>query len=217
MAFSNFKAFTDISKRYNIKIITEELVEKLMVIEPNPYFLEDLKMSQRFRKTASSEFFYCEHYIAPFLRYALRKYTEFNLWSHEITLSADENLNGMPDYVVSYVHNKSFEVFTPPYIAVAGAKKENFDEGWAQGLATALACQMENKHPEIPVYVIVTTGISWEIGFLKEKTLRKHAYSYNALTHPSEVLGLLDFVFNECDKNIKQAVEEGKIDAETNY
>ena len=69
--------------------------------------------------------------------------------------------------------------FTTPIICVSEAKKENFNEGWAQGLAEMIAAQRFNQKENLEIFGIVTTGNFWQFGKLQENILTMEIVSFS--------------------------------------
>ncbi len=67
-----------------------------------------------------------------------------------------------------------------------------------------LACQKINQDENLTVYGIVSTGMFWEFGKLLQNTFIKHSFSYS-IAEPQKVLGNLDYVFAECEKQIQSS------------
>jgi len=65
-----------------------------------------------------------------------------------------------------------------------------------------LACQKTNQNDNLTIYGIVSTGMIWEFGKLYQDTFIKHPFSYS-IAEPHKVLGNLNYVFAECEKQIE--------------
>jgi len=114
-----------------------------------------------------------------------------------------DNLFGEPDYFVSVWTEEEVidKLVNKPLLAVAEAKKQDFEGGWAQCLAELIACQKINADEQLTVYGIVSTGIIWEFGKLKKNVFTRDLLSYT-IADPQRVFGILDFVFMECEKQL---------------
>ncbi len=80
-----------------------------------------------------------------------------------------------------------------PLVIIAEAKKNDFDQGWAQCLAELVAAQKLNNDETFSIYGIVTDGKYWEFGKLKEQIFSKNIASF-ALDDLPELFGALDFI-----------------------
>ncbi|HID98666.1 MAG TPA: hypothetical protein EYP59_00010 [Thiotrichaceae bacterium] len=110
---------------------------------------------------------------------------------------------GEPDYLVSVWRDEVIDKWiNTPLLAVVEAKNQDFEGGWGQCLAAMLACQKLNQDDNLTVYGIVSTGMFWEFGKLTQNVFTKQAFSYS-IAEPQKVLGNLDYVFGECEKQIQ--------------
>ena len=140
-------------------------------IELPDWFLENLNFSVNRQYTHTSEAFFCESFIFPFLQQVWKRHATLEIWSHQ-SLIYDDDLSGEPDYFISAWCDEVIDkLINTPLLAVAEAKKQNFEEGWGQCLAEMIACQKINPDENITVYGIVSTGLVWEFG--KEKYIYK--------------------------------------------
>ncbi len=91
--------------------------------------------------------------------------------------------------------------FKTPFVVVAEAKKEDFDQGWGQCLIAMKAAQMLNEqagfHREL--FGIVSTGRIWEFGKYTpdNKFFRSEPYTIGL---PESILGILDLIFIACEQ-----------------
>ena len=94
--------------------------------------------------------------------------------------------------------------FKTPVICIAEAKKENFNEGWAQALAEMVAAQRFNQNDELEVSGIVTTGSIWQFRKLRKKDLTLEIVSYSALEDLQKVMNIVNWIFYEAKNILKQ-------------
>ena len=194
MAFTDFKTIAEVQERYLIKYRTAHFIQS-NVIEVSPKLIEELSFVEQYIDTRVSEFAIRENLIFPVLRDVYKKYAEqFSLWSHRF-IKYDEVLVGTPDYFVSKRSELGKTVLGKPLMVMIEAKKNDFDEGWAQCLAEMVAAQKLNEN-ELPIYGIVTDGQVWQFGKLEDAT-----YTYNEklfiLDDLAELLGALDYVYEQ--------------------
>ncbi|WP_333148499.1 MULTISPECIES: hypothetical protein [unclassified Microcoleus] len=109
-----------------------------------------------------------ENIIYPVLKEVWENYRiNFLLWSDQ-TLVYNENLLGIPDYILANRSPLGTVVFHKPYFILVEAKKESaFDEVWGQYLAEMIAVQRLNNEPEQTLFGIVSNGAMWQFGKLK--------------------------------------------------
>ena len=161
MAFSDFKNIEQVIQLYPLQIRRERFLPGVQLELP-VLFIENLNFSLERQAAQESEVF---SFIFPFLQQAWKRHPKLKLWVNQ-TLKYDDNLFGEPDYFVSVWTEKEVidKLVNKPLLAVAEAKKQDFDGGWAQCLAELIACQKVNADEQLTVYGIVSTGIIWELG-----------------------------------------------------
>jgi hypothetical protein len=104
--------------------------------------------------------------IYPLLREVWKPFHEaLTLWSHE-SIAYDDDLCGVPDYIVARRSPLGPVIFDLPIVLVIEAKKDDFTHGWGQCLAALLAAQKLNDAPDQTFYGITTNGRGWEFGQL---------------------------------------------------
>jgi hypothetical protein len=194
MAFTDFKTIAEVQERYSIKYQTAHFVQ-VNEVEVNPKLIEELTFVEQYIDTRVSEFAIRENLIFPVLREVYKKYAEqFSLWSHRF-IKYDDVLVGTPDYFVSKRSELGKTVLGKPLLLMMEAKKNDFDEGWAQCLAEMVAAQKLNAD-ELPIYGIVTDGQVWQFGKLEHSL-----YTYNeklyTLDDLAELMGALDYIYEQ--------------------
>ena len=201
MAYSDFKSIEQVIQTYPLHIRPERFLPEVQLELPD-WFIENLNFTLDRQAIQESETFLRESFIFPFLQQAWKRHEKLKLWSHR-ALNVDDTLYGEPDYFVSaWVDGVIDKLVNRPLLAVTEAKKQDFEGGWAQCLAELIACQKLNSDDNVIVYGIVSTGMIWEFGKLETNVFAKHPLSYS-ITDPARVFGILDFVFMECEKQLK--------------
>jgi hypothetical protein len=206
MAFSNFKNIKQVIKQYPLKIKQDRFLPDSSIEIPE-WFIDNMNFSLDTQAIDENEFFFRENFIFPFLQQTWKRHHQnLKLWSHQ-TFAYDDNLCGEPDYFVSALRDEVIDkLVNTPLLAVAEAKKQNFEEGWGQSLAEMIACQKINQDDQLTVYGIVSTGIIWEFGKLEHNTFTKHPLSYS-IAEPQKIFGNLDFIFAECEKSVSSMIK----------
>ncbi len=194
MAFTDFKTIAEVQERFLIKYQTADFVRS-NVVEVSPKLKEELSFVEQYIDTRVSEFAIRENLIFPVLREVYKKYAEqFSLWSHRF-IKYDEVLIGTPDYFVSERSELGKTVLGKPLLLMVEAKKNDFDEGWAQCLAEMVAAQKLNGN-ELAIYGVVTDGQVWQFG-----KLAGAIYTYNdklfTLDDLAELLGAWDYLYEQ--------------------
>jgi hypothetical protein len=192
MAFTDFKTISEVQERFLIRYEAASFIH-VNPLEPNPTLVEELAFVEAYIDTRVSEFSIREGLIFPVLKEAYRPYAEkFSLWSHRF-IKYDDVLIGTPDYFVSKRSELGKTVLGKPLLLMTEAKKNDFDEGWAQCLAEMVAAQKLNGS-DLTIYGIVTDGQVWQFGKLEQNlyTYNEKLFTLDAL---AELLGALDFVY----------------------
>jgi hypothetical protein len=203
MKFSDFQNFEQVIAKYPLHVQQEEFLPEASVELPN-WFRENLRFSLDMKSVGESEVFFRENFIFPFLQQAWKRHQRLKLWANK-PLALNGELAGEPDYLISArIEGVVNKLINKPLLAVAEAKKEDFEKGWAQCLAEMIACQRLNQNEAVVIYGIVSTGLVWEFGKLAGNVFAKHPLAYS-ISEPEKVMGLIDFVFSECEKEIARS------------
>jgi hypothetical protein len=134
------------------------------------WFRGRLEFLRQTAPVSASEEAICEFLIAPILQEAWVGYADtLMIWSH-VALSADESLQGFPDYFFAR-RSPLGPVRDKPYVMFVEAKKDDFDAAWAQCLAAMLAAQRLNRPLKPVVYGGVSNGPVWYFGMLDGSAL----------------------------------------------
>lgn len=170
-------------------------------VQLEPFFRDRLTASLEDGVVFNSEAAICETIIAPILRETWLSYKQLlQLWSHQ-PLRYDDQLSGIPDYMVSRRSPQGKIILERPYLIVVEAKKDDFDGGWGQCLAELVAAQKLNQavtdgdpNHESTVFGIVANGKLWEFGKLQGTTFTKNT-KYYTLEQLEVLMGAIDFLF----------------------
>ncbi|MBT8421188.1 MAG: hypothetical protein KJO08_10050 [Gammaproteobacteria bacterium] len=205
MPFSDYKTISQVQAEYKIKYREQNFVLKSAVvkksIEPSSDFLCEFAFNQENMDTFSSEAARCEMIIFPILREIYKHYYQTtSLWVQK-SISFDEKLSGTPDYIISRRSELGKTMLEYPLLIVAKAKKNDFEQGWAQCLSELLAARNLNQSDKA-VYGIVTDGKLWEFGKLAKDIFTKNTDSFT-ITELSGLFAGLNFVFDMASRGIK--------------
>ena len=175
--------------------------ENYVVVTPvtfSDYFQSELNLVRTELVIDNSEYAVCENLIYPLLKEIWKLHKEqLMLWSHE-PLNYDEDLSGVPDYLIAPKSPLGKLVLEPPYLMVAEAKKDNFTEGWGQCLAELVAAQkLSGNHLEQTLFGIVSNGEIWEFGKLVGQHFTKNSDSY-VIKELDQLGGVLNYLFEQC-------------------
>jgi hypothetical protein len=195
MAFTNYKNIADVLKTFPLSYQEKDFIQSIG-FECDEYFSRRLNTVIQEGIVFNSEYAICENIISPILTEIWREYIQsFLIWSHQ-PLNYDENLSGVPDYVVAQRSPRGKVVLEKPYVIVVEAKKDNFEEGWGQCLAEMLAAQKLNNDPSKKLFGMVSNGKLWEFGVLQEEMFTKNR-KYYVLENLEELMGAVNFLFAE--------------------
>ncbi len=122
------------------------------------------------------------------------------MWSHvRFDIDEADGLIGVPDFLVAAA-SPIGTTFTKPVICIAEAKKENFNEGWAQALSEMIAAQRFNQDENMEIFGIVTGGAIWQFAKLQNKNLTLDVISYSALENLQKLFNCVNWVFGEAKR-----------------
>lgn len=193
MAFSDFKTIADVQTKYGIKYTEENFVD-IQPTEPPEQFREEFEFNRRNLDIFASEASRCELAILPLIREVYKSFFEkYVLWIQK-SISYDDDLSGTPDYMVSTRSELGKTIIGIPLVMIVEAKRNDFEQGWAQCLSELYAAQKINDDDSIPLHGIVTDGNFWQFGKLLKSTFVKNIVSYS-IDNLSELFGAVTFIF----------------------
>ena len=165
-------------------------------IEPGEIFRADLERLQAFDVTFSESG--KEILIDTILQEALSRRKKLKVWK-EVALKADD-LSGRSEYVFA----QRLTVLTHPYVCLAEAKKDNFEQGAAQCLLGMKACQFLNAKDNIVIdmHGIVTNAAGWQFYKLTTQDQVYQSPLYSFETQTPTLFGILDTIFAACEQYV---------------
>ena len=194
MAFSNFKAISDVQERFRITYVADNFLGTEEILKPSEQFLSELEFNMKYINVYASEGARCENVIYPILREVYKGYAEgYALWVKK-TITYDETLSGTPDYFIATKSELGMTVVGIPLIILVEAKKNDFEQGWGQCLAELVAAQKINADPDVPVYGIVSDGTSWQFGRLVGDAFTQNRTNFSVDNLPM-LFGAINAVF----------------------
>ncbi|MEG4037206.1 hypothetical protein QUA03_25690, partial [Microcoleus sp. S36b_A4] len=117
---------------------------------------------------------------------------------------SNENLSGIPDYILAKRSPLGTVVFDKPYFILVEAKKESaFDEGWGQCLAEMIAVQRLNNEPEQTIFGIVSNGAMWQFGKLKLEMFTQNKIFYT-IQDLDRLFAAVNYVFKQCELQLEE-------------
>jgi hypothetical protein len=203
MKFSEFKHNSEMLAYFGLEVHREAFLD-FAAIQPIPmptYLLDDILFSLTNRGDTDMEAYACEALIFPVLREAWKRNPQVKLFSHPQIKYEDFIL--VPDYVVTPRDKTGLNSFQKPLLVTIEAKNDDYDLGWSDAYKQLIVCRLLNQAPEVPIYAIVSIGDGWQIGKLADNTIYQHPLSLG-LANADQLLGVLDFVFADCVRNIQR-------------
>jgi hypothetical protein len=198
MPYGKFSSYEEVATRFQIKLTDASFIQEIPITISTGLF-EFIDSNLRLRRSYISENAICENIIAPILN-SVCNHNQISLWSHvRFDMSEEDGLVGVPDFLIAPVSELG-TTFTHPIICIAEAKKENFNEGWAQALSEMIAAQRFNQSPEQDIYGIVTTGLFWQFGKLNQNHFTQEVIAYSAVENLQRLLNVLNWLILEAKK-----------------
>ncbi len=200
MSYGNYSNYEEVATKFKIKFKEENFVkEEPININPSMFtFIDDNVKS---RRSYVSENSICENIIAPILS-IVAKENDIPLWSHvRFDVSEKDGLMGVPDFIIaptSYIGT----TFEKPIVCISEAKKENFNEGWAQILSEMIAAQIVNENQSLDVYGIVSTGKFWEFAKLNKNIFSKEIVAISATENLQKLFNFLNWIIKTAKTSI---------------
>ena len=202
MAFSDFKAISDVQEKFRIKYTANDFF-KVEAASPSPQFLQEFQFTMENINVFSSEASRCEAIIFPVLREAYKAYADtYALWIRQ-QIAYDETLSGTPDYLIATKSELGMTVVGTPLIMLVEAKKNDFEQGWGQCLAELVAAQKINDAPDVPVYGIVSDGERWQFGKLVSDSFTQNRTTFSIDNLPA-LFGAINAVFKAASEAAEQ-------------
>jgi hypothetical protein len=200
MPFSSYKNISAVIKKFQIKYVqTNFVLETEFPVKDD--FKSELDLLFTDGVIDNSESAICENLIYPVLKEVWKFYrSKLTLWSHQ-TLIYDEDLSGVPDYIVTQRNPLATIVFDKPYFLAVEAKQDKFEEGWGQCLAEMIAVQRINDDLEKTVFGIVSNGKVWQFGKLNADifTRSRNLYTIEEL---DKLFAAVNYIFQQCELQI---------------
>jgi len=206
MGFGNFKTDSEVADIFNLTIEERFFIEGLHFDIPE-YEMKQIKKWLDDPLSFLSEEAICEDIIKPILRILDTAYEELRVWSHvPYNVDPAKNLAGIPDFLVARPKRVKSIMDVPP-LCIIEAKRQNWDEAWAQALAEMYAASTQGA---TMCYAAVTSGELWQFGkFDKKDSLfikdRNKIYIIDeppATDKLQKLFNTLNWVFNEASQVI---------------
>jgi hypothetical protein len=160
------------------------------------HFIEEFEFNQKNLDIYSSETARCEIVIFPILREIYKNYYQQTSFWVQKNLSYNDKLSGNPDYIISKKSDLGKTMLEYPLLIIVEAKKNDFEQGWAECIAELIAAKNLNNKPDFPIYGIVTDAKLWEFGKLLDTVFTNNIQGF-IVTELPQLFGALTFIFDE--------------------
>lgn len=203
MAFTDYKTLEQALKAFEIRAEKKQILTGNYIVEPNPQLVEEINFVLTETAYNASEEAICESIMYPILKEVWKPFkTELSLFSHK-SINAGNELVGVPDYLVARRSPLGNVVLDTPLLITVEAKRDDFENAWGQCLAQmkALSELNQNQGFTIPIYGIVSNGLSWQFARLENKVLSQHIDIY-ILTDLKKLISILSELLELCKKSI---------------
>jgi hypothetical protein len=203
MAYSKYRNIQIVVEKFKIKVFPADLFEgKIQKVKPSDWLVTTLEyMAERGFDTEKER---SERLIAPiFTEFRRRNDNQLTIYSgHELNPDAENDLNGECDFLFA-LGKKVPDYVNSPLFSVVEAKKQDFDLGTGQCAAQMLGIRKYNElanEPQPTIYGAATDGVKWRFLKLEDNQfwLDDRYYVINDL---DELLGVLQYIFEDCKKN----------------
>jgi len=202
MAYGKFLTYEEVATKFNIRLVELSFLQERGILIKEDIF-NFIKENLELRRNYINEYIICESIIFPILS-IVSKHNNLPLWSHtRFDVSEEDGLTGIPDYIIAPASDIG-TTFEKPVICVSEAKKDNFNEGWAQALAEMIAAQRFNRNAQTEIFGIVTTGILWQFGKLQQNILTMEIISRSATENIQKLFNILNWLFYEAANNVRE-------------
>ncbi|MFB2835359.1 hypothetical protein ACE1CA_12580 [Aerosakkonemataceae cyanobacterium BLCC-F167] len=201
MPFSSYKSISAVAKKFQLKYVLSDYIVGIE-LPVKAAFKEELDLLFTDGVVDNSEDAICENLIYPVLKEVWKNYRrKLTLWSHE-ALCYDEDLSGIPDYIVTQRSPLGTIVFDRPYFLTVEAKQDRFEEGWGQCLAEMVAVQRLNDEANQTIYGIVSNGKVWQFGKLELNVFTRNKTFYT-IQDLESLFGAVNYVFRQCELQVE--------------
>lgn len=199
MAYGKFSTYEEVATKFKIKLIEDSFIQETPITIAESLF-EFINDNLRLKRSYVSENAICESIISPILN-IISKANQISVWSHvHFDISEEDGLIGIPDFLIAPISDIG-TTFTKPVVCVVEAKRDDFNEGWAQALSEMIATQRFNQTPDKDIYGIVTTGLFWQFGKLNQNYFTQDVVAYSAVENLQKLLNALNWLIIEAKKN----------------
>ncbi|TGO02725.1 hypothetical protein PN36_20070 [Candidatus Thiomargarita nelsonii] len=192
MSYGKFKSVEEVATKFDIKVADRTAFLEERNLEILDAFLSMVAKNLVDDTNYVTEFAVCDAIIRPIIGIVAENYN-LKVWSH-VSYNVDEEkgLVGEPDYLIA--PKTKYGAMARPSLCVIEAKKDDFDDGWAQALSEMVASSLLGTHI---CYGIVTTGAIWQFGKLEKSVFVIDSRYLSATTELQRVFNTINWIFQK--------------------
>jgi len=199
MPYGKFESVEQVARIFSIKVKDASMINSKS-IKISELFLNNLKGKLSDSLSFRNEATICNKIITPMLNVVAENNKPLNVWIEEpFNVDKEKGLVGEPDYLIAPATD--YGGMELPPLCIIEAKKQDWDEGWAQALAEMIAASL--KGAKI-CYSVVTTGKIWQFSKLENSIFIKDPNQISATRELQVVFDTLNWVFSEINGIVPQ-------------
>jgi hypothetical protein len=198
MAYSNFKTVEEVARKFDLEVANKTAFTSQKEINVLESLFSIITENINDGLSFVNEVTICERIISPILIFVSRNYERSNVWSH-VSYNVDEKkgLVGEPDYLIA--PRTKYGGMARPSLCIIEAKRDDFEEGWAQALAAMVASSLLDAKL---CYGVVTTGKTWEFGKLEDSVFTLDPISISATDNLQKTFNIINWMFDKISKPV---------------
>ncbi|WP_069470382.1 hypothetical protein [Candidatus Marithrix sp. Canyon 246] len=192
MSYGKFKSVEEVATKFDIEVADRTAFLNEIELEILDVFFSMITKNLQDETNYINEFAICETIIRPILGIVAENYN-LKVWSHmPYNIDEKKGLVGEPDYLIA--PKTKYGAMAKPSLCVIEAKKDDFNQGWAQALSEMVASSLLDAHI---CYGIVTTGAIWQFGKLDQGIFVIDPRYISATTELQLVFNIINWIFQE--------------------
>ncbi|MEN8218029.1 MAG: hypothetical protein ABFS56_17000 [Pseudomonadota bacterium] len=192
MSYGKFKSVEEVATKFDIKVADRTTFLEERNLEILDAFLSMVAKNLMDDTNYVTEFAVCDAIIRPIIGIVAENYN-LKVWSHvPYNVDEEKGLVGEPDYLIA--PKTKYGAMARPSLCVIEAKKDDFEDGWAQALSEMVASSLLGTHI---CYGIVTTGAIWQFGKLEKSVFVIDSRYLSATTELQRVFNTINWIFHK--------------------
>ncbi len=192
MSYGKFKSVEEVATKFDIEVADRTAFLNEIELEILDVFFSMITKNLQDETNYINEFAICETIIRPILGIVAENYN-LKVWSHmPYNIDEKKGLVGEPDYLIAA--KTKYGAMAKPSLCVIEAKKDDFNQSWAQALSEMVASSLLDAHI---CYGVVTTGAIWQFGKLDQGIFVIDPRYISATTELQLVFNIMNWIFQE--------------------